>query len=124
MDVYANPGSYRVRLRVIDGAGGTAQAIQTLTVAPAGVPGGVVLTLVVDGISFHGVVGLTPERFACIAGDTCTYADYPAGTRVMLEATPYSGSTFGGWTGCDSMEGTVCWVDMTGSRTVTAKIDG
>lgn len=124
MNVYANPGSYRVRLRVIDGAGGTAQAIQTLTVAPAGVPGGVVLTLVVDGISFHGVVGLTPERFACIAGDTCTYADYPAGTRVMLEATPYSGSTFGGWTGCDSMEGTVCWVDMTGSRTVTAKIDG
>ncbi|MBK6851977.1 MAG: PKD domain-containing protein [Burkholderiales bacterium] len=124
VNVYANPGSYRVRLRVTDGAGGTAQAVQTLTVAPAGVPGGVVLTLVVDGISFHGVVGLTPERFACIAGSTCTYADYPVGTRVMLEATPYSGSTFGGWTGCDSVEGRVCWVDMTGSRTVTARING
>ena len=123
-NVYAAAGTYRVRLRVTDGAGGTAQATQSVTVSPAGPGGGLVLTLVVNGIDFHGVVTLTPERTGCSSGATCTYPDFAAGTRVMLVAAIYSGSTFGGWTGCDSVEGTACWVDMTRSRTVTARIDG
>lgn len=122
--VYDAAGSYRVRLRVTDGAGGTAEATQTVVAAPAGSGGNPVLTLAVAGVANHGVVTLTLARVACLAGQTCTYADYPAGSRVMLEASPYSGSTFGGWTGCDSVEGTVCWVDMTGLRSVTARIDG
>jgi hypothetical protein len=36
-----------------------------------------------------------------------------------LTAIP-NGSTFGGWSGCDSMSGQTCTVDLTSDRTVTA----
>jgi hypothetical protein len=43
----------------------------------------------------------------------------PTGTTATLDATPSFGSTFGGWSGCDSVTGTTCTVLMNTSRTVT-----
>jgi hypothetical protein len=39
---------------------------------------------------------------------------------VTLTATPASGSTFAGWSGCDAISGTTCSVGMSTARAVTA----
>jgi hypothetical protein len=52
-------------------------------------------------------------------GTTCS-AIYLAGSSVTLTATVDAGSTFAGWTGCDSVADTTCMVTMAGSRAVTA----
>jgi hypothetical protein len=46
------------------------------------------------------------------------------GETVSLEATPDAGSTFAGWTGCDTASGTTCTCTMSASRTVTASFAG
>ncbi|MEW5743625.1 MAG: hypothetical protein AB1938_32235 [Myxococcota bacterium] len=52
-------------------------------------------------------------------GGTCM-ADVPAGTSVTLTATANMGSTFAGWSGCDSAMGATCTVLMNAQRSVTA----
>jgi len=55
-------------------------------------------------------------------GTTCD-ASLDPGAEVTLTATAETGSTFAGWTGCDSVEGTgneICKVTVNASRAVTA----
>src|SRR5207302_338993 len=82
------------------------QASFTLTVSTGGTGGGTV-TSSDGGIS---------------CGPTCatTSAPYDSGTMVTLTASASGGSTFGGWSGCDTVSGTTCTVTMNASRSVTA----
>jgi hypothetical protein len=52
-------------------------------------------------------------------GSDCSEA-YTSGTSVILTAAASSGSSFAGWSGCDSTSGTTCTVSLTQNRTVTA----
>jgi hypothetical protein len=52
-------------------------------------------------------------------GNACT-GQYVDGTAVMLTATESAGSTFAGWTGCDSVSGATCTVTMHADTQVTA----
>ena len=63
-----------------------------------------------------GTVSSSPGGLGCAAN--CS-ASFPAGTTVTLTATP-NGSTFGGWTGCDTASGQTCTVALsTVNRSVT-----
>jgi uncharacterized repeat protein (TIGR02543 family) len=64
-----------------------------------------------------GTGAVTGGGISC--GATCS-ASLASGTAVTLTATADAGSTFAGWTGCDSTVGAACGVTMTASRTVTA----
>ncbi len=55
-------------------------------------------------------------------GSVCS-ALYPQGTQVNLTALPSAGSTLSGWTGCDTMQGDVCSVTMSGARDVSAAFE-
>ena len=59
----------------------------------------------------------SPPKIDC--GPTCE-ASYGSGTMVTLTATPALGSTFTGWSGCDTASGTTCTVTMSAARSVTA----
>jgi uncharacterized repeat protein (TIGR01451 family) len=48
---------------------------------------------------------------------------YAENTEVSLTASPNEGSVFGGWTGCDSVDGPTCSVTMSDERTVDARFD-
>ncbi|KWT93335.1 S8 family serine peptidase [Candidatus Magnetominusculus xianensis] len=65
-----------------------------------------------------GTVTSAPAGISC--GSTCS-ASYTSGTQVVLTATPDSGFTFTGWSGCDSTNGTRCTVSITSAKSVTAK---
>jgi hypothetical protein len=62
-----------------------------------------------------GTISSSPPGLGCAS--TCS-GNFPSGTAVTLTATP-SGSTFGGWAGCDTVSGQVCTVTLTNARTVT-----
>src|SRR5882762_1408427 len=64
-----------------------------------------------------GTVTSSPAGINC--GSTCS-ASYVSGTTVTLTATPAFLSSFGGWSGCDSVSGNVCTVSMNSARSVTA----
>jgi hypothetical protein len=64
-----------------------------------------------------GTVTSSPAGIDC--GATCS-AEFNQGTVVALAATPATGSTLSGWTGCDSSSGNTCTVTMTSGRTITA----
>jgi uncharacterized repeat protein (TIGR01451 family) len=73
-----------------------------------------------------GLVTSLPEGITC---DTtaeipdCSEA-YDANTVVTLTASPYEGSTFVGWTGCDEiLESGDCSVTMSEDKTVNAQFD-
>ena len=48
---------------------------------------------------------------------------YAENSEVSLTASPNEGSVFGGWTGCDSVDGPTCSVTMSDERTVDARFD-
>ena len=75
--------------------------------------GGANLTVTFAG-SGSGTVTSTPSGLGCAS--TCS-SSFPSGTAVTLTATP-NGSTFGGWSGCDSVAGQACTVNLTSDRTV------
>ena len=81
----------------------TALARNTLTVTKAG--------------TGSGTVTSDPAGINC--GATCSAA-FDSGTVVTLTATPATGSTFTGWSGCDAASGTTCTVSMSAARSVTA----
>ncbi len=64
-----------------------------------------------------GTVTSSPAGINC--GSNCS-ASYVSGTSVTLTATPDLFSGFGGWSGCDSVSGNTCTVDMNSARSVTA----
>ena len=75
-----------------------------------------------------GVVGSSDDGISCdstISDPELTDCSevYEEGTEVSLTASPNEGSVFGGWTGCDSMEGPTCSVTMSDERTVDAQFD-
>ncbi|MFA5026886.1 MAG: LamG-like jellyroll fold domain-containing protein, partial [Candidatus Methylomirabilota bacterium] len=78
----------------------------TLTMTPAG-----------TGV---GTVTSAPGGITC--GVACT-TTFPVGGPVVLTASPAIGSTFVGWSGCDSTDGNICTVSMTAARAVTATFD-
>jgi Divergent InlB B-repeat domain len=63
-----------------------------------------------------GIVTSSPLGLSCAS--SCASSGFAAGTTVTLTATPNSGSTFGGWTGCDSTSGPTCTVLLNASRSV------
>jgi Divergent InlB B-repeat domain len=76
---------------------------------------GQALTLVFAGTG-TGTVTSVPPGLSCAS--TCSTA-LPTGSTIVLTATPTNGSTFGGWSGCDSVSGQVCTVsNISTSRTV------
>lgn len=76
--------------------------------------GGTSLSVVLAG-SGGGTVTSVPAGIDC--GATCT-APFDAGTSVTLTAVPDAISAFGGWSGCDSTNGTTCVVNVTTVQTV------
>jgi alpha-tubulin suppressor-like RCC1 family protein len=94
----------------------TMNANRTLTARfePSHVP----LTAVPEG---PGTITADPPGIDC--GSTCT-ASYPFGTLVKLTATPSMAAVHTGWTGCDSVQGQLCWVSLASARVVTATFVG
>jgi hypothetical protein len=74
-----------------------------------------VLTVTKNGTG-SGTVTSLPSGIAC--GSQCS-ATFASGTKVVLTASPASGSTFTGWSGACSGTGT-CSVTLSASTTVTA----
>jgi serine protease len=64
-----------------------------------------------------GSVTSDPPGIDCGLDCEATFAD---GTQVTLTAWPDPGSSFGGWSGCDSVTGHRCRVTLAGGRGVAA----
>jgi Bacterial Ig-like domain (group 2) len=62
-----------------------------------------------------GTVASSPAGLGC---STSCSASFVSGTVVTLTATP-NGSTFGGWSGCDSTSGAACTIALNTDRAVT-----
>jgi serine protease len=62
-----------------------------------------------------GTVTSTPAGIDC--GPACT-ATFEAGRVVTLAGEPHQGSRVASWSGCDSVDGQRCRVDMTSDRSV------
>src|SRR3989454_251269 len=92
-----------------DGSGGSAST--TLTVRDLGN-----LSVVRAGTG-SGTVSSSLLGISC--GTDCS-EPYASGTVVTLTAAPASGSTFDGWSGCDTASGATCTVTMGGVRMVGA----
>src|SRR5207244_3384039 len=100
-----NPGT-----ATITATGGSgASASTTLTVTDR-----VTLSVVPAGT---GSVSSSPPGISC--GTDCS-EPYDRGTVVTLTAAPGSGSTFNGWSGCDTVSGATCTVTMTAAKSVSA----
>src|SRR5207237_711037 len=84
-------------------------------------PQGVALTVMKAGTGSGAVTSSeTPPKIDCEATCGAASASYDSGTVVTLTAAPATGSTFGSWTGCDTVSGSTCTVTMNASRSVTA----
>jgi uncharacterized delta-60 repeat protein len=70
--------------------------------------------------SGSGTVTSSPGGINC--GIDCSES-YLINTQVTLTATPAAGSIFEDWSGCDSTNGTTCFVTMDGDKTVTANYE-
>ena len=64
-----------------------------------------------------GTVTSTPAGINC--GAICS-TNFNADTSVTLTASAASGSSFTGWSGCNSATGTICNVTMNAAKSVTA----
>jgi hypothetical protein len=80
-------------------------------------------TLMVNkGGTGRGTVTSTSPPGAIDCGEVCS-VDFADGPEVSLAPNADPGSVFGGWSGCDSVVGTICTVTMNANRTVTATFD-
>ena len=78
------------------------------------------LTVTKTGIG-KGTVTSSPVGINC--GTACA-SDYVINTTVTLTPTAALGSVFTGWTGCDTVNGDACTVQMTAAKTATANFLG
>ncbi|HVW48469.1 MAG TPA: hypothetical protein VHA76_15540, partial [Solirubrobacterales bacterium] len=94
----------------------------TATFEPeAGAPNQLVVLEAGDGV---GTVTSTPAGIACHGGGGSCEEPFPAGTPVVLEGIPDSGSEPVTWEGCDSEPSpTECKVTMSAAKTVTATFE-
>jgi hypothetical protein len=97
-----------------NGAGDSAYSNTDSARTQAGTPSSYTLNVLKSGV---GAGTVTASGINC--GADCTET-YNSGTGVTLSATAASGSTFTGWTGCDSASGSTCTVSMDADRSVTA----
>ncbi|KJU84002.1 conserved hypothetical protein, secreted [Candidatus Magnetobacterium bavaricum] len=67
----------------------------------------------------NGDVTVTPGTLSWT--DNAATEKYKPNSTVTLTATAIVGSTFDGWTGCDSASANVCSVNMTANKSVTAR---
>ncbi|HTM22799.1 MAG TPA: choice-of-anchor D domain-containing protein, partial [Kofleriaceae bacterium] len=67
-----------------------------------------------------GTISSAPAGISC--GADCTES-WSYGASVVLTAVPAAGSSFSGWSGCDSASGTTCTLTITAARTVAADFD-
>jgi subtilisin family serine protease len=68
-----------------------------------------------------GIVTSSPAGISC--GSNCS-ALFNYGSYVTLTASASQGSVFSGWTGCETVNGNNCVVNMLSSKSVTATFDG
>jgi len=68
-------------------------------------------------ITGSGTVTSNPAGINCGNGATDCEKNYLEGTSVDLSAKALSPATFGSWTGCDSVIGTRCTVNMNAAKT-------
>ena len=69
-----------------------------------------------------GTVGSSPGTISWWS-DTSGYVIYTDGPSVTLTSYPDNGSSFAGWTGCDSTNGATCTVLMNTAKSVSTKFD-
>jgi hypothetical protein len=84
------------------------------------------LTVNITAGTADGVIVSSPAGINCGAGGTVCAAAFPSSSSVSLTATPNSGISFLGWSGCQSVTGTdglTCNVTMTGDITVSASFN-
>jgi alpha-tubulin suppressor-like RCC1 family protein len=105
-----NPGTTTITATDTSGA----NASTTLTVS--GQTGQFTLSVVRGGAG-TGSVSSNPPGISC--GADCS-EPYNSGTSVTLTASAAGGSTFAGWSGCNTVSGATCTVSMSAARTVTA----
>ena len=80
------------------------------------------LTLTFQGIG-SGTVSSNPTGLSCSSPGPCAAA-FPVGTQVTLTATPTGTSSFGSWSGCDSLGTTnPCTVNLSANKTVTVSFN-
>ncbi|PYN23297.1 MAG: hypothetical protein DMD99_14300, partial [Candidatus Rokuibacteriota bacterium] len=91
--------------------GSGASASTTLTVTDR-----VTLSVVLAGTG-TGSASSSPPGITC--GTDCS-EPYDRGTVVTLTASPGSGSTFNGWSGCDTVSGATCTVTLSAAKSVSA----
>jgi alpha-tubulin suppressor-like RCC1 family protein len=108
-----NPGSTIITATDASGA----QANTTLTVT--GQSSQYTLSVVRAGAG-TGTVSSNPSGISC--GTDCSET-YNSSTSVTLTASATGGSTFAGWSGCDTVSGATCTVTMNATRTATATFD-
>jgi len=97
------------------------QAAEGTTTPPPPTPTTYSLTFgTTSGSTGTGSLAVNPLGTTCTASGGLSCQTYAANTTVTLTATPATGSTFGGWTGCTSTT-TSCTVTMTKALTVTAR---
>ncbi len=67
-----------------------------------------------------GTVTSSPAGINC--GADCNER-YTSGTNIVLTASPATGSTFGNWTNCPTVDGNLCRLNITTNITVRAQFD-
>jgi alpha-tubulin suppressor-like RCC1 family protein len=78
------------------------------------------LTVTKSGMG-RGTVTSSPSGINC--GPKCS-ASYDGDTVVTLTADPNNGSVFNGWSGCNTVSGSSCTVNMTATKSVAADFVG
>jgi len=76
------------------------------------------LTVNIAGTGFCSVSS-TPAGIAVVPPATSASAMFASGTVTLIASAP-SGSTFAGWSGCTSVNGNDCVINLTSDKTVTA----
>jgi hypothetical protein len=88
-----------------------------LTVASVNPTGGVTIGVSPADVNGAGTTGSQTQQ-------TGLQLIYNSGTTVTLTAPTSTSGAFVAWTGCDSVTGTVCTVDMTGQKSVQVEYTG
>jgi hypothetical protein len=119
-DVYVADGIYDARIDEFSGSaspGPPAVAPPANTSPPTVPPANNTSYTLSVSLAGTGTGSVSGSGISCPG--TCLNS-YASGTVVTLTATPSPGSTFAGWSGCDTTDGDFCAVTITADRGVTA----